>query len=303
MIGAGDFRGAAMAARIITVVNMKGGVGKTTAVIALAETLAANDEARVLIIDLDAQASASYSIVGDKILTDLIQSDRTIDAYFDACLVHQQPIRLIDLVQHNASSITHRSQSPLAISLVASSVNLRVTERQIVYSLTERGYGMNAIEGQAARRLSTDLGSVGREFDYILMDCAPGISAFTAAAVSLADLVIVPTIPDFLSTYGMQAFIMRVFPELVGGGNSRRRRKPHVLVSRKKAGKDHDAYHNLLRGYVKRKESEFGLFKTFIPDTPTMSVGKYHQTYLQKYPIAISRCFADLAEEVKAVLQ
>src|SRR5262245_47851707 len=152
MIGAGDLRGAAMAASIITVVNMKGGVGKTTAVIALAETLAANDEARVLIIDLDAQASASYSIVGDKILTDLIQSDRTIDAYFDACLVHQQPIRLIDLVQHNASSITHRIQSPVAISLAAPSVNLRVTERQIVCRLAARGAGVHGLEAPARRR-------------------------------------------------------------------------------------------------------------------------------------------------------
>jgi cellulose biosynthesis protein BcsQ len=105
-----------VAARVITVVNMKGGVGKTTTVIALAETLAAMDRAGVLVIDLDTQASASYSMVGDRILTDLIQNDRTIDAYFDACLVHKQPIRLMDLVHRNASTITHLSQSPLPIS-------------------------------------------------------------------------------------------------------------------------------------------------------------------------------------------
>jgi chromosome partitioning protein len=199
-------------ARVITVVNMKGGVGKTTIVITLAETLAAIDNASVLVIDLDAQASASYSIVGDQILTELIQSDRTIDAYFDASLIHNQPIPLMDLVQRNASSITHRSQTPLSISLLASSVNLRVTEREIVYTLTGKGYGMNAIEGRATKRLGTDLGSLSPEFNYVIMDCAPVISAFTAAAVSLAELVIVPTIPDFLSTYGMQAFVRRVFP-------------------------------------------------------------------------------------------
>jgi hypothetical protein len=33
------------------------------------------------------------------------------------------------------------------------------------------------------------------------------------------------------------------------------------------------------------------------------AAGKHHKTYLQKYPIPISRCFADFADEVKAVLQ
>jgi len=284
---------------------MKGGVGKTTTVIALAETLAAIDNARVLVIDLDAQASASYSIVGDQILTDLIQSDRTIDAYFESCLVHKQPIRFIDLIQRNASSITHRGQTPLPISLLASSVNLRVTEREIVYALTEKGYGMNAIEGQATKRLGTDIGSISREFDYIILDCAPGISAFTAAAVSLAELVIVPTIPDFLSTYGMQAFVLRVFPELISPTNSRRHSKPHVLISRKKDVKEQHAYHNLLSEHAVRKDSEFCLFKTVIPDNSAMSaaVGKHHKTYLQKYPVPISRHLADLADEVKAVFQ
>jgi len=101
-----------MSARIITVVNMKGGVGKTTTVIALSETLAANDNASVLVIDLDAQASASYSIAGDQILSDLIQNDRTIDAYFEACLVHKQPIPFIDLVQHATPAASRITTTP-----------------------------------------------------------------------------------------------------------------------------------------------------------------------------------------------
>lgn len=293
-----------MAAKVITVVNMKGGVGKTTTVVALAETLAAIHKASVLVIDLDAQASASYSIVGDQILTDLIHSNRTIDAYFEASLIHKQPVPFMDLIHRNASSITHRSLAPLPISLLASSVNLRLTEREIVYTLTEKGYGMNAIEGQAAKRLGTDLDSVSREFNYIILDCAPGISAFTTAAVTLADLVIVPTIADFLSTYGMQAFVRRVFPELASSSNSHRRNKPYVLISRKKPVRAQEAYHDLLREYAERKGAEFCLFRTAIPDNAALSgAGQYDKTYLQKYPVPMSRCFEDFADEVKAVLQ
>jgi chromosome partitioning protein len=281
---------------------MKGGVGKTTTVIALAETLAALDNARVLVIDLDAQASASYSIVGDEVLTDLIRSDRTIDAYFSACLIRQQPIPIRDLVQRDASSITHRNETRLPISLLASSVNLRLTEREIVYHLTAKGCAMNAIENQATEQLGADINAVSNDFDYVIMDCAPGISAFTAAAVSLADLVIVPTIPDFLSTYGMQSFVRRVFPELVTDGKVHH--KPHVLISRKRAVKEQHAYHRLLRQYAERKESEFRLFRAFIPDNPALSTapGKQHKTYAQKYPAPLSACFEALVNEVKAVV-
>jgi hypothetical protein len=82
----------------------------------------------------------------------------------------------------------------------------------------------------------------------------------------------------------------------------RRRNEPHVLISRKKAVKEQEAYHDLLREYSERKEAEFRLFRTAIPDNPAVSAaaGKHHKTYLQKYPLPISRCFAD---EVKAVLQ
>lgn len=291
-----------MAARVVTVVNMKGGVGKTTTVIALAETLAALDGARVLVIDLDAQASASYSIVGDEVLTDLIRNDRTIDAYFNACLIRQQPIPIMDLVRRDASCVTHRGEAPLPISLLASSVNLRLTEREIVYHLTGKGCAMDAIEGQATEHLGADISAVSDDFDYVIVDCAPGISAFTAAAVSLADLVIVPTIPDFLSTYGMQSFVRRVFPELITGSNARR--KPHVLISRKRAVKEQHAYHSLLRQYAERKEAEFRLFRAFIPDNPALSAapGKQHSTYAQKYPMPLAGCFEALALEVKAVL-
>jgi len=134
------------------------------------------------------------------------------------------------------------------------------------------------------------------------LDCAPGISAFTSAAVSLADLVIVPTIPDFLSTYGMQSFVRRVFPELVADGNPRH--KPHVLISRKRAVKEQHAFHTLLRQYAERRESEFRLFRAFIPDNPALStaLGKQAKTYTQKYPAPLSACFEALTREVKAVL-
>ncbi len=57
--------------RVIAVVNMKGGVGKTSTVVSLADSLGTSTDQAVLVIDVDTQASASYSLVGDR-LRDII---------------------------------------------------------------------------------------------------------------------------------------------------------------------------------------------------------------------------------------
>jgi len=51
-------------ARVLAVANMKGGVGKTTLSLMIAEGLSALRDARVLVIDLDAQGSLSYALMG-----------------------------------------------------------------------------------------------------------------------------------------------------------------------------------------------------------------------------------------------
>ena len=53
-----------MPARLVSVINMKGGVGKSTTTVSLAETLALHQRRRVLIIDLDPQTNASIMVAG-----------------------------------------------------------------------------------------------------------------------------------------------------------------------------------------------------------------------------------------------
>ncbi|RTL90070.1 MAG: hypothetical protein EKK29_01650 [Hyphomicrobiales bacterium] len=53
-------------ARVISLINLKGGVAKTTTTVALAESLASQFEKRVLVIDLDPQTNATTMLIGEK---------------------------------------------------------------------------------------------------------------------------------------------------------------------------------------------------------------------------------------------
>lgn len=295
----------ARAGKFIAVANMKGGVGKTTTVVSLAETLAAeNLDASVLVIDLDPQASASVCIAGDALLFELIDQQRTLEAFLEARLITRENAELQDLIRSNVSTVTHRGQQ-LDMSLLPCGPDLRTMERELLYELTNRNLSMNAIDGKIWQIFDKDFEALRNGYDYIIFDCAPGISPITEAAIRSADLVLVPTIPDYLSIYGLNAFHGSVWVRRSGKLPSPKS-APHILISRLQPIRQHRAVRELLIASARKGGTFYKVVEACVPQSAGLSEALTRPGYMsftQKYTSPfITETLQPLVTEIKGLL-
>jgi cellulose biosynthesis protein BcsQ len=293
-----------MSAKIIAVANMKGGVGKTATVVSLAEALAASGF-RVLVIDLDAQANASICLAGDSILAMLMARNATIEGFLYDRLLGKRQMSFAECIRNNVSNVTHLNQQ-LAISLLPSSPELRNFEQRIIYELTQQKMSWAEIIKNLSAVMSTQLTKARKSHDFILIDCAPGISALTEVSIRLADLVIVPTIADFLSTFGLQNFCATLWDRGLADNVRRPPKHPHVLITRRRQVKIHAATADVLRNEATAEKPAFKIFETEIPETVAIgdALGQINQfpIFSQKWGPVVIPLLADLVGEITEVL-
>lgn len=297
-----------MSGHVLAIVNMKGGVGKTSLVVGLAETLAMQEKKPVLVIDLDAQASASYCIAGNRALTRLIEQDRTVDSYFYAALINGPRRRIDELVCGPATNVTSDGEN-LEVSLLASSVDLRLTERKIIYELTNKGDNLARITRKVTELLQPDLERLRQAYSYILIDCAPGISTFTDAAIRNADLILVPTIPDFISHAGLTAFVKNILVQERAHKVVATNRQPFVILSKIRPIRQHHDYSQLIRTVAARADSGFTVLRTEVKEMAAFPTAiehaddEYPPTYHEKYGPNLSLVLISIGFELKEALR
>jgi len=216
----------------IAVVNMKGGVGKSTATVALTEILASRPNCRVLAIDLDPQANTSLVLTGIDRWTESRISGRTIDAYFGKLLWDTERPDIGDLITPNVSDVVLRSQ----IDALITTPEFRYTEREAIERLVEQGHNLSVVRQRIANSVRRIRDQANDRYKYVIIDCPPGISYFAEAALLIADLIVIPTIPDVMSQFGLNMFIRRVLQPLAAPPLLQRARIPAsricVLISK-----------------------------------------------------------------------
>jgi chromosome partitioning protein len=193
-----------VAPRTVSVVNMKGGVGKSTTVASLAETLA-SEGLRVLVIDLDPQSNVSMMLAGQDRWIELRQANRTIDEYFNQYVYGGQPRFFREFVANRVSDLA----GDPALDLLISTPEFRYIERHALEKWVSQGFDIKQLNTRFSRLTHSAIENVADSYDLVLFDCPPGISMFAEAAIELSEFIVIPTIPDYVSRLGIFAFRKR----------------------------------------------------------------------------------------------
>lgn len=163
--------------KIIAITNQKGGVGKTTTSVNLAASLA-QEEKRVLMIDLDPQGNATMGAGIEKNDLEVSVYDALIEpSETKSCIVHSE-VAGFDLLPSNAD-------------LTAAEVHL--------LSLEDK-----------EQRLKQAIAVVCEHYDYILIDCPPSLNMLTLNALVASHSVIIPMQCEYYALEGLSALLKTI---------------------------------------------------------------------------------------------
>lgn len=187
-------------ATVVSIINLKGGVAKTTTTVQIAECLASEFSQRVLVIDLDPQTNATIALVGEEKWEELDNQKQTIFHLFNDKLEKTSNFNINRAIQPCVSNL----KLPY-LSLLASSIKLIDIQDRISEIPQKSEYAINPMEV-----LKTAIYNKLRDYDYIFIDCPPNLGFITRNGIEISDYFLIPTIPDTLSTYGIPQIIKTI---------------------------------------------------------------------------------------------
>lgn len=205
--------------KIISVINYKGGVGKTTITANLGALLAYRGY-RVLLIDLDPQASLTFSFFRPEVWDRELAEERTIRRWFDEFIAGQGDTELSDLIVTPPDANTYLEHSGGRLDLIASHLGLINVDLELAPHLV----GMNPARSRSRYLevhglLATSLTAASfPPYDIVLIDCPPNFNIVTKTAIVASSHLLVPSRADDLSTLGIQ-FLVRSVDDLAANYN------------------------------------------------------------------------------------
>lgn len=189
---------AGLAPVVISFINLKGGVAKTTTSVGVAEVLAKVHRKNVLFIDLDPQTNATINLIGEDEWKKRNDDGRTLAQLFRDKLQPDAPPKFdMDqaIVQRNVSKI---DGGIARLHLLPSSIDLVEIQEDLPFMTRGRNY-----ENNPQDILRRALLPVIDGYDFIIIDCPPSLGIVTKNGLRFSTHYIIPTIPDIVSTWGI----------------------------------------------------------------------------------------------------
>ena len=231
-----------MKEKIISVINQKGGVGKTTTVINLASGLS-NKGKKILVIDLDPQGNATTGLG----LSNNESSDRTIYSVLNG--------------SKEISEVIQKTQFK-NLDIITSNVDLSGLEVETA------GHSRRALI--LKDQLTAYLNNSGASYTHILIDCPPSLSLLTVIALVASNSLIVPLQTEFFALEGLTQ-LMKTIDRIKNNLNQDLEIRGILLTMYDKRNKLSSQVEKEARDYFKEK-----VYQTVIPRNVRLSEAPSH---------------------------
>lgn len=279
---------------VISIVNMKGGVGKTTTTVNLATCFAKDYGMRVLIVDLDTQINATLSLIPPLQFATLRKENRTLKQLVEQLITlnGQSTTPIQSVIQRNICKVNGLDLLPGNIELYN---DFLLAKRLYSQSMSDRQDFEKTWHNLEDTLFKTILQPVLDNYDLIILDFPPGDNMLTRSGLIASNFYLIPAKPEPLSVVGMG-----------------------ILEAHIKKLKQSDRTHITLLGIVfsslghattmatkvkNRVSAEFGPDKIFNTEIPTnvaiaKAVDEFQPVVLTEPNSSGAKAFTDLSKEV-----
>lgn len=283
-----------MTATTVSIINLKGGVGKSTLTMLLGEFLAFRHSKNVLLIDMDAQANLSYCMVPNHQIQAQIQMKRTVYHLLNEGFT-SAPLDVRDYITQPPLAVSNISRGGMSnystkIHMVVSTPSVAQLDDDLL-QLWELGHSMPK---EIRKTLLNAIKPVIDDYDYILIDCPPGLSLFSSTALIASDFYLSPIIPEPLSLQGVDLVQDRI-RQLKHSDNAKAEFAGVVLNIVKHYRKTH--YKTSHEVFTTRK-IYYQPFSYWLPDSELLrKIGEYDPDIEGSWAVGVEHRFVSLPDK------